>query len=93
MSKEISGISPSGTLYARVKNKAGLWWNGSSFEEFSSANYANYVIAMTEEGNSNEYVADFPAGITAGRTNIKEITKPCSSKKRRYLLVRIAAIP
>lgn len=65
MAKEISGVSPSGTLYARVKNSAGLWWNGSSFEAYVSANYANYVITMTEEGNSGEYVANFPSGITS----------------------------
>lgn len=68
MAKEISGISPSGTLYARVKNKNGLWWNGSSFETYTSANYSNYVITMTEEGNSGEYVANFPSGITSAGT-------------------------
>lgn len=87
MSKEISGISPSGTLYARVKNKAGLWWNGSSFEEFSSANYANYVIAMTEEGNSNEYVADFPAGITAGGTYTWRVHRTTGSPNEGDLVV------
>lgn len=68
MANEISGVSPSGTLYARVKNSAGLWWNGSSFEAYNASNYANYVIAMTEEGNSGEYVADFPSGITLSGT-------------------------
>lgn len=68
MAKEISGIAPSGTLYARVKNKNGLWWNGSSFETYSASNYSNYAITMTEEGNSGEYTADFPSEITTGGT-------------------------
>lgn len=68
MSREISGVSPSGTLYARIKNSSGLWWNGSSFEVYSSANYANYIITMTEEGNSGEYTADFPTAITGSGT-------------------------
>jgi hypothetical protein len=68
MSREIRGVSPSGTLYARILNKAGLWWNGTTFEAYSAGNYATYVVAMTEQGNSSVYVADFPTGITTGGT-------------------------
>ena len=64
MAREIRGTSPSGTLYARLMNPSGLWWNGSSFEAYSAANYTNYDIAMTEQGNSGVYVADFPSAIT-----------------------------
>lgn len=68
MAREIRGTSPSGTLYARIINSSGLWWNGSSFETYSAVNYANYVIAMTEQGSSTVYVADFPALITTAGT-------------------------
>lgn len=66
MSREIRGVSPSGTLYARLANPAGLWWNGSSFEAYSAGNYSNYDISMTEQGNSGVYVADFPTAIVTG---------------------------
>jgi hypothetical protein len=66
MAREIRGVSPSGTLYARIMNSAGLWWNGTTFEAYTAANWANYDVAMTEQGDSDLYVADFPAGITAG---------------------------
>jgi len=67
MAKEITGVSASGTLYSRLRNSAGLWWNGTSFEAYSALNYANYDLPLTEEGNSGHYTADFPSAIvTAG---------------------------
>lgn len=66
MAREIRSAAPSGTLYARIMNHSGLWWNGSSFEAYTAINYANYVLTMTEQGNSGIYVADFPSGITTG---------------------------
>lgn len=68
MAKEISGTASSGTLYARLKNASGQWWNGSAFETYSAANWSTYVIAMTEEGSSNVYFATFPSGITSSGT-------------------------
>ena len=68
MANDIRGVSPSGTLYARVMNSAGRWWNGASFEVYSAGNYSTYDIAMTEQGDSGVYVADFPTGITQGGT-------------------------
>lgn len=64
MAREIRGAAPSGTLYARIMSPAGLWWNGSSFEAYSAGNYSTYDIAMTEQGGSGFYVADFPTLIT-----------------------------
>lgn len=66
MAREIRGVAPSGTLYARILSPVGLWWNGSSFEAYSAGNYATYVVAMAEQGNSGVYVADLPTGITTG---------------------------
>ena len=68
MSRKIIGASPSGTLYARVLNPSGLWWNGTTFEAYTEGNYADYDIAMTEQGTSTVYVADFPTAITTGGT-------------------------
>lgn len=68
MASELRAASPSGTLYARIINSAGLWWNGTSFEAYTAANYGNYDIAMTEQGDSGVYVADFPTGIQTSGT-------------------------
>lgn len=68
MANEIRGTSPTGTLYARIMNSSGHWWNGSTFEAYAEANYSTYDIAMTEQGTSTVYVADFPSGITTGGT-------------------------
>jgi hypothetical protein len=68
MAREIRGVSPSGTLYARILNPAGLWWNGTTFAAYSAAAYSTYVVAMTEQGASTVYVADFPTAITTGGT-------------------------
>lgn len=69
MSKEIAGYSTTGTLYARLrKTSNGKWWNGTTLEDYSASNYSNYDIAMTEEGNSGVYVADFPILLTTSGT-------------------------
>jgi hypothetical protein len=71
MAREIRGVAGTGnTLYARVMNRAGLWWNTSTsaFEAYTAANWANYRIAMTEQGSSGVYVADFPSAIQTSGT-------------------------
>lgn len=69
MANELRGVSTSGnTLYARIMNPAGLWWNGSAFEAYSAGNYATYDVALTEQGSSGVYVGTFPAGITTAGT-------------------------
>lgn len=68
MAREIRGVSASGTLYARIMSAAGLWWNGTAFEAYSAANYSTYDLAMTEQGASGVYVADFPATILSTGT-------------------------
>lgn len=68
MANEIRGTSPTGTLYARIMNSSGYWWNGTDFEAYDADNYADYDVALTEQGNSGVYVADFPSGITTGGT-------------------------
>lgn len=66
MAREIRGVSPSGTLYVRLLNAAGLWWTGATFEAYTAADYASYAVAMTQQGASAVYTADMPAGFAAG---------------------------
>lgn len=61
--REIRGAG-TGTLYARIINPAGLWWNGATFEAYNAANWATYAIAMTQDGASGLYFATMPALIT-----------------------------
>lgn len=55
------------TLYSTImKVSDGTIWNGSTFESFTVANYANYVIAATETPSASyRYVSTWPVGITA----------------------------
>ena len=69
MANEIRGVAPTGlTLYARIINSSGNWWNGTTFEAYSAGNYATYDVALTEQGASGFYVADFPVLITTAGT-------------------------
>lgn len=68
MANEIRGVSPSGTLYAHLRNQAGLIWDGSAFETYASGSYADYDLAMTEQGDSGVYLANFPSTITTAGT-------------------------
>jgi len=57
------------TLYAQVRNDDGQIWEtvGPSFEAYSTANIANYDIALTEQGTASQfYTFTFPSAITAG---------------------------
>lgn len=68
MAAIVEVVSQSGqTLYFTVHDSSGNLWNGSAFEAFSSANWATYVIAFTEQGTSGYYKGSFPAGIAAGK--------------------------
>lgn len=64
MANELRGVSPSGTLYAHLLDNTGKRWNGSAFETYAAGNYSTYDITMTEQGNSQTYVGDFPSTIT-----------------------------
>lgn len=69
MAREIRGIAPDdNTLYARIMNRQGLWWNSSSFEAYVAANWANYDVALIQQGDSSVYVGDFPSAIQTGGT-------------------------
>jgi hypothetical protein len=59
------------TVYFLVRNTVGQIWNGAAFENYTTANFANYFITATEQGTaSGFYTATFPAAIAAGVYNI-----------------------
>lgn len=65
MASEIRGASGTGqTIYAHLTNSAGKRWNGSAFETYAVADWANYSLTMTEQSGSGVYMADFPSAIT-----------------------------
>lgn len=64
---EIATATTSGTtLYALIRNTALEVWNTQSaaFETYSSANYAHYALALSEQGASGFYAVSFPSAIT-----------------------------
>lgn len=61
------------TCYFLIRNKVGQIWNNTtlSFEAYSTSNYGNYVISVSEQGTASSYYAgNFPSGIVAGAYNI-----------------------
>jgi len=54
------------TLYGVIRSFANTVWNGSSLESYTSGNWANYDVAMSEQGSSQVYVGTFPGSITSG---------------------------
>lgn len=66
MAGEIQASYSSGrTVYALIRNRNGLVWNGSAFEAYATANIATYAVSLTEQGSaSGFYSGAFPTGIT-----------------------------
>lgn len=63
-----SGIS-SARYYVHLRNSAGLVWSTAAlaFVAFVKANWAQYVIAATEQDGSGVFLADLPSAVDAGR--------------------------
>ena len=63
------------TLYAIIRNSSGQVniVAGATFEDYTAANIANYVITLTENGDgSGRYVGSFNANLNvAGRYTIQ----------------------
>lgn len=50
------------TVYFLLRNTVSQIWNGSAFEDYLTANFANYPIAGTEQGAASAYyTGDMPA--------------------------------
>src|SRR5687768_4809399 len=65
MAKEIQAVWTSGrTLYAQLLNATGSIWKTttSTFVSYSTADYTDYDIALTEQGTASQiYMGDMPA--------------------------------
>lgn len=54
------------TCYYLLRNSVNQIWNGATFENYNTANFANYPITATEQGTAGQfYVANMPA-VAAG---------------------------
>lgn len=58
------------TLYLLTDSETGTWWSGATDEDYNAANYATYVVAMTEVGATGIYRATYPAGVPVGNRGI-----------------------
>ena len=70
MAGEIQVTADSGlTLYVLIRNRTGSIWDtvDTAFEAYATAQLANYVISLTEQGTaSGYYTGTFPSDIPAG---------------------------
>lgn len=76
MAAEIQGKGPGTgrTCYFTIRTRTGTIWNtvGAAFEAYNVANFADYDVAMTEQGTaSNYYVGNFPTAIVPGVYSIE----------------------
>ncbi len=76
MANEIQcSFKSAATVYALFRgysNNIGLIWRTDTnvWEAFNSANYANYVVSLTEQGSSAYYAGNFPTQIQAGSFSV-----------------------
>lgn len=71
MANEIHVIGPStATCYVHILNSSGQRWNGSAFEAFSAANYANYDVTVAEDSTTGIFIGTMPSTVPAGRHDI-----------------------
>lgn len=72
MANEVQiSLQPAQTYYFLIRNTVGQIWNGSAFEAYVTANYANYDLALVEQGTASAYyTGSFPATIVPGVYNI-----------------------
>jgi hypothetical protein len=66
---ELHANIPTGSsASAIIRSPLGQLWNGSAFENWLDAHYATYLMALSEQGTSGYFAADFPAAILSGGT-------------------------
>lgn len=68
MSNELAGTGATGNTAYAVIAKRGQFFNGSTFENYSSLNYEDYTIDLDEQGTSGIYMGDFPTVIVTSGT-------------------------
>lgn len=57
------GAATGNTVYVHLRNSQRQVWNGTTWEAYNVANWASYVISLTEDTSSGYYSAAVPAGI------------------------------
>lgn len=73
MANEIQADHTTGkTVYAQIRNTVGQIYNtaGASFEAYSTANIADYDIAMTEQGTASGLYAGSMPSVSTGFYNV-----------------------
>ena len=70
MSSELNAIATRGaTIHGQIRLGAKIFnFSTKLMEIFSSANYLDYVVPMTQQGDTRNYIADFPIEILAVAT-------------------------
>lgn len=60
---QIAHGTPGRSLYAVVRDTAGLVWNTAAgeFEVYAAGDWADYAVALVEQGSSGYYVGNMPA--------------------------------
>lgn len=67
MANEFQIVTDSGlSVYAMVRNAAGLLWNFTAFETYNPSNYGDYPMSLTEQGNTGFYVGNMGSDVPAG---------------------------
>lgn len=71
MASELNVDTTSGlTVYALIRNSSSRIWDGSSYVVYSTPDYTDYAVPMTEQGSSGTYVGDFPSSSAAGQYSV-----------------------
>jgi hypothetical protein len=71
MSYDIETRAPTGSnVHAVVRNSSALIWSNTAnaFVTYVAANWANYLVPLTEQSNSGFFYASMPSGITIADT-------------------------
>lgn len=70
MAGEITLVAPSmpATAYFVVRNSTGQYWYTvtPAFEAYNAAHWADYDVALAQDGSSQNYTGTFPSAITTG---------------------------
>jgi hypothetical protein len=82
MAGELGSIGPGSgrTVYCLIfQTSTGKIWNGSAFETYTNANYANYPVSLVEQGGSNIYIGNMPGAIPAGTYGVVVVNQLAGS--------------
>lgn len=65
---KVPGPGAGSVVYVTIHGSGNSVWStvGNAFEAFTSGNFANYDVALAEQGVSNLFVGDMPAAVPAG---------------------------